>query len=102
MTGNPDTPLDAGVYDVDTGNYNGFRVGAVNGERLPDFFQTSLRVDKTFVFRSWELATYLDLLNTVRGVNPEFTVYNYDFSESAYVRGLPFIPNIGIEARFWL
>jgi TonB family protein len=99
VTGNPDTPLDAGVYDVDEGSYNGFRVGAVNGQRLPPFFQTSLRVDKTFVFRSWELATYVDLLNTVRGVNPEFTLYSYDFSESAYVRGLPFIPNVGFEAR---
>jgi TonB family protein len=99
VTGNPDTPLNAGVFDADQGFYNGFRVGAVNGERLPDFFQTSFRVDKTFVFKSWELSTYLDLLNTVRGVNPEFTLYNYDFSESAYVRGLPFIPNLGLEAR---
>lgn len=99
VTGNPDTPLNAGVFDADQGSYNGFRVGDVNGQRLPDFFQTSFRVDKTFVFKSWELATYLDLLNTVRGVNPEFTLYNYDFSESAYVRGLPFIPNLGLEAR---
>jgi hypothetical protein len=34
-------------------------------------------------------------------VNPEFTIYNYDYTESAYVRGLPFIPNIGIEAKFY-
>lgn len=99
VTGNPDTPLDAGVYDADQAFYNGFRVGAVNGQRLPAFFQTSLRFDKTFRFRSWELATYLDLLNTVRGVNPEFTAYSYDYSESAYIRGLPFIPNLGFEAK---
>ncbi len=99
VTGNPDTPLDAGVYDVDNGVYNGFRAGASNSQRVPPFFQTSLRFDKTFVYRSWELATYVDLLNVVRGVNPEFTVYNYDYSDYAYVRGLPFIPNIGIEAK---
>lgn len=99
VTGNPDTPNDAGVYDVDGGFYNGFRVGQFNSQRLPPFFQTSFRVDKTFTFKSWEIATYLDLLNTVRGVNPEFTIYNYDFSEYAYVRGLPFIPNLGVEAR---
>lgn len=99
VTGNPDTPLDAGVYDVDTGDYNGFRVGRTNSQRLPAFFQTSLRFDKTFLFKSWELDAYVDLLNMVRGVNPEFTIYNYDFSEYAYVRGLPFIPNVGIEAR---
>lgn len=99
VTGNPDTPLNAGVYDADQGFYNGFRVGDVNGQRLPDFFQTSLRVDKTFVYKSWELAAYLDMLNIVRGVNPEFTLYNFDYSDAAYVRGLPFIPNLGIEAR---
>jgi len=99
VTGNPDTPLDAGVYDVDNGVYNGFRVGRTNSRRLPPFFQTSLRFDKTFLWKSWELDAYVDLLNIVRGVNPEFTIYNYDYSEYAYVRGLPFIPNVGIEAK---
>jgi hypothetical protein len=99
VTGNPQSVLNAGVYDVDGGSYNGFRIGPRNSGRLPSFFQSSLRVDRRFVFRSWELLTYLDLLNAVRGVNPEFTVYNYDFSDFAYVRGLPFIPNLGIEAR---
>jgi len=32
-------------------------------------------------------------------VNPEFTLYSFDYSDAAYVRGLPFIPNLGIEAR---
>lgn len=102
VTGNPDTPLDAGIYDVDADYYNGFRTGGVNSERLPMFFQTSLRVDKLFTFRSWQLETYVDFLNAVRGVNPEFRIYNYDFSDSAFVRGLPFIPNVGLEARVWL
>ena len=102
VTGNPTTPYDAGVYDVDGDFYNGFRIGAYNGERLPPYFQTSLRVDKLWTFRTWQLETYVDLLNVVRGVNPEFTVYSYDFSEYAYIRGLPFIPNIGLEARFFL
>lgn len=100
VTGNPTSPYDAGVYDVDTNTYAGFRAGPYNGERLPPFFQTSLRVDRLFTFRNWQLATYLDLLNAVKGVNPEFTQYSYDYSEYAYVRGLPFIPNIGFEAKY--
>ena len=99
VTGNPDTPFNAGIYDVDNDEYNGFRIGGSNSQRLPAFFQTSLRFDKTFLFKSWELETYVDLLNIVRGVNPEITLYNYDYSQYAYVRGLPFIPNLGIEAR---
>ena len=89
-------------WDVDADFYNGFRIGEYNGTRLPPFFQTSLRADKLWTFKRWQLQTYVDLLNAVRGVNPEFAVYNYDFSEFAYVRGLPFIPNIGLEAKFWL
>jgi TonB family protein len=100
VSGNPDTRYNAGVYDVDSDTYNGFRVGEDNGERLPTFVQTSFRVDKTFTFRTWQLELYLDFINAIRGVNPETTIYNYDYSESAYVRGLPFIPNLGIELRF--
>lgn len=101
VTGNPSTALNTGVYDADSNFYNGFRVGGLNDERLPPFFQTSLRLDKLWTFRKWQLDTYVDLLNAVRGVNPEFTVYNYDYTESAYIRGLPFIPNIGLEAKFY-
>jgi len=101
VTGNPTSPFNAGVYDADSDFYNGFAVGPPNSERLPPFFQTSLRFDKLFTFKTWQFEAYVDLLNAVRGVNPEFTIYNYDYSEYAYVRGLPFIPNIGIEARFF-
>jgi TonB family protein len=101
VTGNPDQPLDTGVYDVDGDFVNAAALGRWGSVRLPPFFQTSFRVDKLWTFRSWQLDTYVDLLNAVRGVNPEFTVYNHDYTQYAYVRGLPFIPNIGIEARFY-
>ncbi|HMV65313.1 MAG TPA: TonB family protein, partial [Myxococcota bacterium] len=100
VSGNPDTKYNAGVYDVDGDFYNGFQVGAGNAERLPTFVQTSFRIDKTWTFRRWSLVTYLDLINAIRGVNPETTIYNYDYSQWAYVRGLPFIPNLGFEAKF--
>ena len=99
VSGNPFTPRNAGVYDADTDSYNGFTIGASNSDRLPPFIQTSIRVDKTFTFKRWQMEIYLDLINALRGVNPEQTVYNYDFSEYAFVRGLPFIPNLGLEFR---
>ena len=64
--------------------------------RLPPFFQTSLRADKLITFRRWQLETYVDLINVVRGVNPEFELYNYDYTDFAYVRGFPFVPNLGL------
>lgn len=100
VSGNPDSPLNAGIYDVDGDFYNGFRTGPTNSERLPTFVQTSFRVDKTWTFRKWKLLSYLELINALRGVNPEATIYNYDYSENAYVRGFPFIPNLGFELVF--
>lgn len=102
VTGNPDSPQNAGIYDADGNFYNGFRVGPQGSERLPPFFQTSLRFDRLWTFKRWQLETYVDLINLVRGVNPEFRLYNYDYSDSAFVRGLPLIPNIGLEAKFFL
>jgi TonB family protein len=99
VTGNPSSEYDTAVFDVDSAGYVPFQLGSYNDGRLPPYFQTSFRVDKLWTFRKWQLDTYVDLLNAIRGVNPEFTVYNYDYTQSAYVRGLPFIPNVGIEAR---
>jgi TonB family protein len=102
VTGNPTTPYALGLYDVDQDSYQGFATGAYNSERLPDYAALSLRVDKLFTFKAWQLAVYCDFLNVVRGVNPEFELYNYDYTERTYVRGLPFLPSPGFEARFEL
>ncbi len=99
VTGNPTTPYDGGVYDIDQDFYFGFQGAAYNAERLPPFFALDARVDKLFTFKRWQLEIYTDLLNAARGQNPEFTLYNYDYTESRYIRGLPFIPSPGFEAR---
>jgi len=100
VTGNPYTPYSGGVYDVDQGFYYPYASAAYNSERLPDFFAVDARIDRLFTFKRWQLEVYLDLLNVARGVNPEFSLYNYDYTEETYIRGLPFIPSPGFEARF--
>jgi TonB family protein len=99
-TGNPYTPYTFGVYDVDQDLYQGIQSGAWNSERLPPYWSVSGRIDKLLTFRSWQLDLYLDLLNGLHGENPEFQLYNYDYTESTYISGLPFIPSPGFEARF--
>ncbi len=100
VTGNPTTPYSLGVYDIDQDAYQAFAAGAYNSERLPDYWAVSARFDKLFTFRSWQLSVYVDLLNLIHGTNPEFQVYNYDYTESAYIKGLPFLPSPGFEAKF--
>lgn len=101
VTGNPTTPYEGGVYDLDQDFYFGYTTGRYNSERLPDFFALDLRVDKLYRFKTWQLEVYLDLLNAARGENPEFTLYNYDYTASRYIRGLPFIPSPGFQAEFY-
>ena len=100
VTGNPTTPYAGGVYDLDQDFYFGYQTAAYNSDRLPPFVAVDLRVDKKYVFKAWQLEVYLDLLNAVRGENPEFTLYNYDYTDSRYIRGLPFIPSPGFQAEF--
>ncbi|NOY24968.1 MAG: TonB family protein [Oligoflexia bacterium] len=100
VTGNPTTPYSGGIYDIDQDIYQPYSTGAYNTERLPAFFETDLRIDKLFTFKRWQLEVFLDLLNVLRGTNPEFTQYNYDYTQTAYIRGLPFIPSPGFQADF--
>ena len=100
VTGNPYTPYSGGIQDLDQDFYIGYSTADYNSERLPAFVALDFRVDKTFTFQRWQLETYVDLINAVRGENPEFVLNNYDYTESTYIRGLPFIPSVGFEADF--
>lgn len=99
-TGNPTTPYSLGVYDVDQDTYSGYSTAPYNSERLPPYWSASARIDKVFTFKAWSLDLFLDLINVVHGTNPEFQIYNYDYTETAYIKSLPFIPSPGFEAKF--
>jgi TonB family protein len=100
VTGNPYTPYAGGVYDVDQSFYFPYATDTYNSSRMPDFFALDARVDKLFAFKRWQLEVFLDLLNVARGTNPEFTLYNYDYTEQTWIRGLPFVPSPGFQAEF--
>ena len=70
------------------------------GDELGFMAKVKNELDKLFTFKRWQLELYLDLLNAVRGENPEFVVYNYDYTESRFIRGLPLIPSPGFNATF--
>ena len=100
VTGNPYTPFENGVYDIDGDAYFPTQTGGGSSDRMPPFYALDLRVDKTYTFKRWWLETYIDLLNVVRGRNPEAIDYNYDYTESTFIRGLPFIPSVGLRAEY--
>ena len=100
VTGNPYTPFAGGVYDVDQDSYFAFQSGDRNSERLPPFSSLDLRLSKRWIFNKGWFELYVDALNVYRGENPEFTLDNYDYTESRYIRGLPFIPSPGFSLEW--
>lgn len=99
VSGNPETPVVGSVYDVDGDEYQPV-YGAPNSVRADTFHQLDVRVDKEFVFNTWRLGVYLDIINVYNAMNEEGTRYNYDYTESTPVTGLPIIPTLGVNARF--
>ena len=100
VSGNPFTPYENGVYDIDTDSYTPYQTAEYNSYRMPAYQALDLRVEKLFTFKQWQLAVYCDFLNAYKGENPEGVRYNYDYTEWEYVGGLPFIPNPGFDAEF--
>jgi outer membrane receptor protein involved in Fe transport len=102
VTGNPTTSQLAEarrVYDADRDTHYPVPGFAYN-ERLPDFVQLDLRIDKRFAFRKWIFAIYLDVTNVTNRGNVEAFAYSYDFTRRAPITGLPILPSLGLRASF--
>jgi hypothetical protein len=99
VTGSPYTPELGGVMDYDAGAYAPITAKSVNSARLPDFNQLDLRVDKTWKFSAWQLSAYLDVQNVYYRKNAEGIAYNYNYTQSSVVSGLPILPIIGLRGE---
>lgn len=99
VTGNPETPVVGSVWNADQDSYSPI-YGEPNSIRSDTFHQLDLRVDKEFVFNTWRLGVYLDVINAYNAKNEEGKRYNYDYSERGSVNGLPIIPTLGVNGRF--
>ena len=100
ISGNPTTPVLGGIRDTGSQTWTPI-VGTFNSDRLPDFHQLDLRIDRTWVFNRWKFALYLDLQNLYANKNTEQLAYGgRQLSQSAPVTGLPFFPNLGLRADF--
>ncbi len=98
-TGNPTTPIVGSVKDDNTDSYAPL-FGSVNSQRLPNFAQLDIRIDKVWVFDNWSLDLYLDVQNVTNNRSAEGTQYNYNYSQKAYFEGLPIVPILGVKGTF--
>ena len=98
VTGNPYTPVAASVYNANTDTYKAV-YGAVNSARSDAFHQLDLRVERTWNIRSGRLAAYLDVQNVYNHQADEGRTYNFDYSRSGVIPGLPIIPSLGLRGE---
>lgn len=92
--GAPRTPVVGSFYDAGEGRYQPV-FGAQNSERLPEFFQLDLRVERAFSLPPATLRTSLDVLNVTYQKNAEEVTYSYDFSKRGFITGLPILAVLG-------
>ncbi|MFH1129985.1 MAG: hypothetical protein V1754_01535 [Pseudomonadota bacterium] len=99
VSGRPETPVLGGFFDSD-GDFYRQIFGEERSENRQLFHQLDARVEKTWLFRLWRLSLYLDVQNVYNAKNPEATLYDYRYRESAPLRGLPIVPSLGIRGSF--
>ncbi|MDY7232214.1 TonB-dependent receptor domain-containing protein [Hyalangium rubrum] len=98
-SGNPRTPITGARRDDLTDVFIPI-FGGVNSDRLPNFHQLDIRVDRNFIFDTWNLNVYLDLTNAYNNPAKEGILYNYNYTESAFLEGLPLLPILGAKGSF--
>ena len=99
VSGSLYTPNAQGAYDATVGVPLSVAASPPFGSRLPLFHQLDLRVDHVWKFPRWQLTWYLDIQNVYNYQAPEGQTYNYNFTQSSYVNGLPILPSIGLRGE---
>jgi TonB family protein len=93
------TPSEYGAYNATVGSQLGVAAFPPYGARLPLFQQFDVRVDKVWTFSHWKLTAYVDVQNVFNATNSVGVSYNYNFTQSTNINGLPILPSIGLRGE---
>jgi hypothetical protein len=95
-TGMPRTPVTGAYFDSNAGLHRPI-LGTQNSERLPDFIEIDLRIERTWTWRRLTLTVGLEALNLSNRKNAEEIVYSGDFTRHATVTGLPTLALLSVK-----
>ncbi len=103
VSGDLYTPSTAGAFDATVGEQLGVSAYPPYGSRLPLFWAFDIRGDKTWTFKAWKrevkFSMYIDIQNLFNASDPQGLTYNYNYTQSAYINGLPILPSIGLRGE---
>lgn len=95
------TPVTTGAYNATVGTQLGVAEVPPYGSRLPMFDQLDLRIERQLKpYRGFTWTWFLDVQNVYVANNPLGITYNYNYTESAPVNGLPILPIIGVRGEY--
>ena len=98
-SGRPDTPVIGSTYDADLGEYLPLR-GPTRSIRDPFFFQLDTRVERDWLYDTWTLGVYLDIINVLNVKNVEAYQYDYRYRERSPVTSYPIVPTLGVRGTW--
>ncbi|MGE0867482.1 MAG: TonB family protein [Kofleriaceae bacterium] len=98
-SGRTDTPVIGSTFDADEGDYDAVR-GKRRSIRNPTFLQLDVRAEKVWLFNTWSIGAYLDIINVTNAKNTEATEYDYRYRESAPVTSFPILPTLGVRGTW--
>jgi hypothetical protein len=97
------TPTTAGAFDASVGSQLGVAAYPPYGQRLPLFWEVDVRADKTWTVhvlkREMKISAYIDIENLFDANDPQAVQYNFNYTQSSFVNGLPILPIIGLRAE---
>ena len=99
VTATPMTPVVSATYAADQQQYAAVD-GPTGSRRGPTFHQLDLRVDRIWLFNTWQLGAYLDVQNIYNRQNVNFLQYDYRDQGSRVVPDLPILPTLGVKGVF--
>ena len=96
-SGNPYTGVIDSIFYADYDTYIPVYESRPTRRQDP-YHQLDLRIDKKFKFkkRGW-ISLSLEVINLYYAKNPEGIRYNYDYTQSAFVTGMPIFTSIGLQ-----
>lgn len=98
-TGMPHTPFDLATRRQENGKWYADK-GAKNSTRFPDYFRVDFRVDRRFIFDSWNIRTYIEVWNITNHDNVFEYQYSNDFTTVKKEVLFPLTPMIGVAVEF--
>jgi TonB family protein len=98
VSGNPYTPVTATIYNANTDTYRPL-YGPINSARSAAFHRLDVRLERSWRVKSGAIAAYIDVQNAYNRTAEDGRVYNFNYTQSKGIPGLPIIPSIGVRGE---